>query len=83
MSTTQTEQPLTFITAEQARAALKPMSSYFVFQLIASQASAGHIDVYIAWDRLAPETFDLLGAGGYRVRRGGVDNDQAVISWAE
>lgn len=82
MSATETR-PSTFITAEQARAGLKPMTSYDVFQLIASQAAAGFTEVFITYNRLAPETMRLLGAGGYRVRLGGVANDQAVISWAE
>lgn len=79
----ETERPLTFITAEQARNAVKPMSSYDVFQLIASQAASGYTEVFITYDRIGPETMELLGAGGYRVRLGGVANDQAVISWAE
>lgn len=83
MSAQTTEAPLTFLTAEQARAAAKPMSSYDVFQLIASQAAAGYTEVFITFNRIGPETMELLGAGGYRVRLGGVNGDQAVISWAE
>lgn len=80
MSATETR-PSTFITAEQARASVKHESSYDVFQRIQVLAEKGDKECFVLWNALAPETMQLLGAGGYQVRRGGVDNEYAIITW--
>ena len=75
--------PSFIITAEEARNINVFMDSEIVFRLIEMKAKEGGTQVYIPSKRLSPETHTLLAEGGYCVRQGGVNNDQAVISWEE
>lgn len=84
MSTATIEQPTNFITAQQARIVpVTTRSSHDVFRMIALRAAEGETELYLPYNALAPETMDLLGEGGYRVRRGGVDKEYAIISWGD
>lgn len=79
----QTEtRPPNFITAKEARSSrLNPWSSYTVFKGIADSAESGGVQYIMPWAALSDETKGLLGEAEYKIERGGLNNEVAVITW--
>lgn len=74
-------QPTNYLSADDARTALKKWTLYDIFQSIRSKCDVGAHDLHLERHLVTDEIINALESAGYNVHIGGIDDAVVVVEW--